>query len=118
MVVLPAGVPLEECAGMLEQFRRDGEVCLRVRQVGVPKVNREVIDEPLHICSLAVPRCQAVDREGVAKVMQAGLVAAAIGAPNAGKFPQPLEGTVQGASVHGFPSSVKEEGSTSAGRRM
>ena len=95
MTVLPAGVPLEERAGLLQQFGRHGQVNLRVRQAVMPEVNGEVIDQPLHVRTLPVPLCQAVDRKGVAKVVQPRLEATAIGALDAGMFPQSLEGTRQ-----------------------
>ena len=65
MIVLPACIPLEERTGLLQQFRRHGQVNLRVRQAGMPKVNGEVIHQPLHVGPLTIPCCQAVDRKGV-----------------------------------------------------
>ena len=61
----------------------------------MPEVNGEVIHQPLHVGPLPVPLGQAMDREGVTKIVQPRLEATAVGAPHAGMFPQPLEGTVQ-----------------------
>ena len=64
-MVLPTCVPLEDRTGLLEQFRRHGQVDLRVRQSDVPKVNGEVVHQSLHISPLAVPCRQTVHRKGV-----------------------------------------------------
>jgi hypothetical protein len=93
MTALPAGVPLEECAGLLQQVGRHGQVNLGVRQAVMPEVNREVIDQPLHVGTLSVPLGQAVDREGVPKVVQPRLEATTVGALDTGTFSQSLEGT-------------------------
>ena len=58
----------------------------------MPKVNGEVIHQPLHVGPLAVPLGQAMDRKGVPKVVQPRLEATAVGALHAGIFPQSLEG--------------------------
>ena len=61
----------------------------------MPKVNGEVVKQPLHVRPLPIPRRQAVDREGVTQVVQPRLVAGAVRAPHAGMFPEPLEGILQ-----------------------
>ena len=80
MAVLPEGVPLESGAGLVQQLRRHGQVNLRGRQVGMPEVDGQVMQEPLHVRPLPVPLGQPVDRERVAQVVQPGLVAGVIGA--------------------------------------
>ncbi len=95
MTALPAGIPLEEGAGPLQQVGRHGQVDLRMGQAVMPEVHGEVIDQPLHIGTLSVPLGQAVDRKGVTKVVQPRLEATAIGALDAGTFPQSLEGIRQ-----------------------
>jgi len=75
MAHLPACVPLEECTSLLQQFRCHCQVDLRVRHADVPKVDRKVIDQPLHVGPLTVPRRQAVDRKSVPKIVQSRLLA-------------------------------------------
>ena len=84
----------------------------------MPKVNGEVIHQPLHVGPLAIPLCQAMDREGVPKIVQPRLEATAVGAPHAGIFPEPLEGILQRPSVNRRPASADEEVALGVGRRM
>ena len=65
MASLPAGIPLEAPAGLLQQLRRHGQVNLRACESRMPEVNGELIHQPLHIRTLAVPFGQSMDREGV-----------------------------------------------------
>jgi hypothetical protein len=78
MIVLLAGVLLEECSGLLQQFRDHGQVNLGMPEVSVSKINGEVIDQPLHIGPLAVPFCQAMDREGMPKSVESRLLVRAV----------------------------------------
>ena len=84
----------------------------------MPKVNGEVMHQPLHVRPLAIPLRQAMDREGVPQVVQPRLVATAVGAPHAGMFPEPLEGILQRPAVNRRPASADEEVALGAGRRM
>ncbi len=49
MIALLAGVPLKQAAGVLQQFGGHGQVNLGVPQIDMAKINREVINKPLHI---------------------------------------------------------------------
>jgi hypothetical protein len=66
MVVLPAGVSLKPQPSLLQQVRRHGQVDLRMPDVDVPQVDREVVKEPLHIRPLLIPLDQAMNGEAVA----------------------------------------------------
>ena len=55
MMFLLAGIPLETHARLLQQFGGHGQINLRVCQTGMPKVNGEMIYQPLHVSPLAVP---------------------------------------------------------------
>ena len=56
----------EDHPGLLEQFRRHGQVDLRVRQANMSQIDGEMVHQSSHISSLMVPCGQAVDRKGVA----------------------------------------------------
>jgi hypothetical protein len=66
MANLPAGVPLKALASLLEKLRCQGQIHLRIGQVGMSEVDREVINEPLYVGPLSIPFGQSVDREAVA----------------------------------------------------
>jgi hypothetical protein len=87
MIVLPASVSLEERTGLLQQFWDHGQVNLGVPQVSVPKINREVIDQPLYIGPLAVPFRQPMDGKGMPKPVESRLLARAVGASKVRVFP-------------------------------
>jgi hypothetical protein len=65
MAVPPAGVPLESGAGLVQQLRGQAQVDLRGRQVGVPEVDRQVVQQPLDVRPPPIPLGQPVDRERV-----------------------------------------------------
>lgn len=52
-------------ASLLEKLRRQGQIYLRIGRVGMSEVDREVIDEPLHVGPFPIPFGQSVDREAV-----------------------------------------------------
>jgi hypothetical protein len=86
MTILLAGISLKARAGLLKQFGHHGQVNLRIPQAQVPKVNGEVVYQPLYICSLSIPFRQPMDGKGVAQIMHPGLEAASVGTPQAGLF--------------------------------
>ena len=112
------GVPLEAVAGLLQQFRRHGQVNLGVRQAGMPQVYGEVIHQPLHVRPLAIPLGQPMDREGMPEIVKPRLVATAVRAPDAGMFPQSLEGILHIPTVKRRPAPADEEVALGLGRRM
>src|SRR5438105_3759104 len=69
MALLPAGIPLKASAGLLQHLWRHGQVDLRVRKMGVPEIDRQVIHEPLHVFSAPIPFRQPVDGEGMPNVV-------------------------------------------------
>ena len=81
MVVLPAGVLLEPQPSLLQQVRRHGEVDLRMPDVGVPQVDREVVKEPLHVRPLLIPADQTMDGGAMAQIVQPRLVAGTVRPP-------------------------------------
>jgi hypothetical protein len=65
MTGLPEGVPLESSAGLMQQLRGHGQIDLGGRQMGMAQVHGQVMQEPLYVRPLPVPRRQPVDRECV-----------------------------------------------------
>ena len=118
MAVLPEGIPLESCAGLVQQFRGHRQVDLRGRQMGVAEVHREVVQEPLHVRPLPIPLRQPVDRERVPKVVQPGLVAGILGPTDLGVFAESLEGVLQRVQGDRCTPFAEEESAVVTGRRI
>jgi hypothetical protein len=108
MAILPAGVPLEPGAGLLQQLRGHGQIDLRGRQAGVPEVHGQVVQEPLHVRPLPVPRRQPVDREGVPEVVQPGLIAGVSRTVHLGALPEASERALQRPQRDGGPALAEK----------
>jgi hypothetical protein len=109
MIVLLASVPLEECTGLLQQVWDHGQVNLGMPQVRVPKINGEMIDQPLHIGFLTVPIHQPMDGEGVPKPVESWLLLRTVGASKVRALSEPLECTLHRMFENGPPLSGDEE---------
>jgi hypothetical protein len=55
MASLLSGIALEALAGFTEKLRRHAQVHLRVPQMDMAQVYRQVMEEPLHVCALLIP---------------------------------------------------------------
>jgi len=60
------GIAFESLAGFLKKFRRHAQVHLRVPQMDMAQVNRQWMQESLHVGALLIPRRETVNREGMA----------------------------------------------------
>ena len=78
-------------------------------RVGVPQVDGEVVQQPLHVRPLPIPLRQAMDREGVPQVVQPRLVASTVRSAYPRMFPEPLECVVHRLHVNRGPTSAEEE---------
>jgi hypothetical protein len=57
----------------------------------MPKIGRQSRQKSLRIVTFSIPLCQPVDREGVPKIVDAGLIGAALFPANARKVAQEPE---------------------------
>jgi hypothetical protein len=76
---------------MAKQFGGHAQVTLSATDVHMTQIGRQLGQQELHICAIAVPSNQARHRKGVPKVVQPGLVAGVVGATNTGGLAQLLE---------------------------
>ena len=84
----------------------------------MPKVDGEMIDEPLHIRSLLVPCRQAMHREGMPEIVQPRLITTAIGSLHPGMSPQTDKRMMQRPAANRRPVSADEEATADADRWM
>jgi hypothetical protein len=66
MASLLPGITLEALAGFTKKLRGHAQVHLRVPQMAVAQIDREVMQKPLHIGTLLIPSGEAVDGKRVA----------------------------------------------------
>src|SRR5438128_416636 len=109
MIRLPAGVPLEATAGLLQQVGRHGEVDLRMPDVDVPQVDREVVKKPLHIRPLLIPLDQAMNGEAMTHVVQPRLVSSTVRPAYPRTIPEPFERVIHRLHLNRGPTLAEEE---------
>ena len=84
----------------------------------VPKVSRQLRQQTLYVRPFAVPGNQAMNGEGVTKVVKAGLEASPIVALHTGLATQSAEESVCGPSCYPIPRTGDEEWSIRLGRMV
>jgi hypothetical protein len=77
MLALPR-VPFKALYSLLQQFRCHGQVPLRARDMDMAEISCQLGQQALHVCPLAVPGNQAMNREGMPQVVKSRLIAASI----------------------------------------
>jgi hypothetical protein len=68
MSYLWPGVLFEAEAGLFEQLGRHGEIALRITELGVSQVDRQMRQEPLHVLAFPIPGNQANGRKGMSPI--------------------------------------------------
>src|SRR5579875_928624 len=75
----------------------------------VPQVNREVVQEPLHICPLLIPPDQAMDGGTMPEIVQPWLVASAVRPSYPREIPEPFERAIHGLHLNHASAFAEEE---------
>jgi len=67
MVSLLPGIAFKALAGFMKKLGRHAQVHLRVPQVDMAEINRQVMHKSLYIGACLIPRRESMDSEGVAE---------------------------------------------------
>jgi hypothetical protein len=67
MVSLLPGIAFKSLAGFMKKLGGHAQVHLRVPQMDMAEINRQVMHESLYVGALLIPRRETVDSEGMAK---------------------------------------------------
>jgi len=74
MASLLPGIALEALAGLTKKLGRHAQVHLRVPQVDVTEVNRQMRQEPLYVGTLLIPGGETMNGERMAQVVNSRLL--------------------------------------------
>src|ERR1035441_5825258 len=67
MAPLLPGIAFEALTGFMKKLGRHAQVHLRVPQMDMAEINRQVMHESLYVGAFLIPRRETVDSEGMAK---------------------------------------------------
>ena len=74
MVSLLSGIALEALAGLTKKLGRHAQVHLRVPQMDVAQIDRQVMQEPLYVGTLLIPGGETVNGERMPQVVNSRLL--------------------------------------------
>ena len=116
LLLVDAGVTREAVRRLAEELGGHWQVSLGAAEVDVTEVGRRQRQAGLDIGAFAVPGDEAVNSEGVARIMKPRLAGGAWRAVHCGVRAQPAERAFKLSAGNGFARVRSEEGRVGSGR--
>src|SRR3990172_10321795 len=109
MAALLPGIALEALAGLTKKLGCQAQIHLCGPQTAVAQIDRQLVQEPLHVGTLLIPGGETVNGEGVAQVVNPRLLAC-VSPTNACAIAQNSEGLLQRPCIDRATQRRREKG--------